>query len=155
MLLASAAAAQQDDTTAVLKEFTRIGTVDGVSFSFVHLNDRTVDILFAAPGKYAIRARANQGTLIYIQGVPEKEVQMGASFSLEQDGQSYPGTKQNIKNFAGTAPKGERIDGLIQFEKKIDPSHDFTLKSGKTGVLFHLSPEALKLLEKPEPPKGQ
>lgn len=155
IVLGCAAAAQESANSALLKEFTRTGTIDGTSFSFVHLNDRTVDILFTAPGKYALRARANQSTLIYVQAIPDKDLKLGTRYSLEQDGHSYPGSTQNIRNFAGTAPKGERIDGLIQFEKKIDPNHEFDLKSGDTVIKFKLSAEALKLLQKPEPPKSE
>ncbi len=157
VLLGCFAVAQEADKTpnekaAVLKEFTRTGTTDGVNYSFVHLNDKTVDMLFTAPGKYALRARANMGTLFYVQGLPEKDVQIDPKFTLEQDGQSTPGTSQNIKNFQGTAPKGERIDGLIQFDKKIDPAREFDLKNGNMTVKFKLSGVALKLLQKPEAP---
>ena len=147
------AVAQEADKAAVLKEFTRTGTYDGVTLSFVHLNDRTVEILFQAPGKYALRARANMSTMLYVQGTPEKDVKVDTNFSLVQSGETTKGTTQNIKNFEGTAVKGQRIDGIVQFDRKIDVAKEFEIKNGATTVKFKLTPEALKLLQKPEPPK--
>jgi hypothetical protein len=157
LLFASVAVAQDADKTAVLKEFTRTSTYDGVVLSFVHLNDRTVEILFQAPGKYALRARANISTMLYVQGVPEKNIQVDTNFSLVQGGETTKGTIQNIKNFEGTAVKGQRIDAIVQFEKKVNIAKEFEIRNGANTIKFKLSAEALKLLEKPEAakPAGQ
>ncbi len=153
VLLGSCAFAQEVDKAALLKEFTRTGTYDGVTLSFVHLNDRTVDVLFEAPGKYALRARANLGTMLYVQGMPEKDIQVDTDFTLMQGGESVKGTTQNIKNFEGTAAKGQRIDGIVQFDKKVDLTKEFDIKNGAATIKFKLSAEALKMLQKPEPAK--
>jgi hypothetical protein len=149
--LLSFAFAQDADKTAMLKEFTRSSAADGLSLSFVHLNSRTVDVLFEAPGKYALRARANQSTMLYVQGVPEKDVMVDTKFFLEQGGEKADGVVQNIKNFQSTTmvPKGERIDGIIYFQKKVDLTQEFTVGNATTSVVFKLSHEALKLLEPP------
>jgi hypothetical protein len=141
------------DKTAMLKEFTRTAQVDGLTLSFVHLNNRTVDVLFEAPGKYALRARASQSTMFYVQGTPEKDVQLDTKFVMEQDGQTFQGVAQNIKNFQSETAlaKGERIDGLLHFARKIDPSHEFTVKNAAYVVMFKLTPEALQMLQ-PVPP---
>jgi hypothetical protein len=140
---------QPADKTALLKEFTRTAQVDGLTLSFVHLNNRTVDVLFEAPGKYALRARANQSTMFYVQGTPEKEIQLDTKFVMEQDGQTFQGVTQNIKNFQSETAltKGERIDGLLHFSQKIDASHEFTVKNTSCLVTFKLTPEALQMLQ--------
>ena len=88
------------------------------------------------------------GTLFYVQGTPEKGVeQLNMKFTMEQDGETVDGTTLNIKNFEGGAvAKGIRIDGLLQFEKKLDLSHAFKIRNAKTTVEFKLSRDALKLL---------
>jgi len=133
---------------SILKVFTRTGTVSGVQMSFVLVNDKTVEVLFSGPSKYSLRARARMGTLFYVQGTPEKDVeQLNMTYTMEQDGASVDGTPMNIKNFQGGAvAKGNRIDGLLQFDKKIDPSHTFKLHNAKTTVEFKLSQDALKLM---------
>ena len=155
MLLAVFAMAQEQTPPespkpdpSILKEFTRTGTVSGITMSFVLVNDKTVEVLFSGPSKYSLRARARMGTLIYLQGTPEKDVnQVNMKFTMEQDGATVDGTTLNIKNFEGGAvPKGTRIDGLVQFDKKLDLSHPFRIKNAKTTVEFKLSQSALKLL---------
>jgi hypothetical protein len=146
---------QPVEKTSMLREFTRTAQTDGLILSFVHLNTRTVDVLFEPPGKYSLRARANQSTMFYVQGVPEKDVQLDTKFVMEQDGQTFQGVAQNIKNFQSETAlaKGERIDGLLHFTQKIDPSHEFTVKNGSYAVTFKLTPEALQMLQ-PETPKN-
>jgi hypothetical protein len=154
LLLGSAAAAQeQDPKMAVLKEFTRSVQTDGVMLSFVLLNDRTVDALFQAPGKYSMRARARMGTTFFVQGIAEKDIKIDTAFAVEQDGQTTAGTSSNIKNFAGggLVAKGDRIDGIVEVGKKLDVSHSFKIKGKNSTVEFKLSPEAIKLME-PLPP---
>lgn len=133
---------------SILKEFTRTGTVSGITMNFVLVNDKTVEVLFSGPSKYSLRARARMNTLFYVQGTPEKDVdQLSMKYTMEQDGATVDGTTMNIKNFEGGAvAKGNRIDGLLQFDKKLDPSHPFKIKNAKTSVEFKLSQDALKLM---------
>ena len=133
---------------SILKEFTRTGSVSGIMMNFVLVNDKTVDVLFSGPSKYSLRARARMGTLIYVQGTPERNVeQLNMKYTMEQDGATVDGTPLNIKNFEGGAvAKGIRIDGLLQFDKKLDLSHAFKIKNAKTTVEFKLSHDALKLI---------
>jgi hypothetical protein len=133
---------------SILKEFTRTGTVSGVVMSFVLVNDKTVEVLFSGPSKYSLRARARMGTLFYVQGTAEKNIdQLNMKYTMEQDGATFDGTPMNIKNFEGGAvAKGNRIDGLLQFEKRLDPTHAFKLRNAKTTVEFKLSQDALKLM---------
>jgi len=154
LLLAPLAGAQEPSPNAALfKEFSRSVHIDGLTLSFVLLNDRTVDVLFEAPGKYAMRARARMATTFFVQGTPEKDIQLDSRFVVEQDGQTVAGTSHNIKNFAdGAVAKGTRIDGILEMEKKLDLSHAFKIKGSQATLEFKLSPEALKLTEPIPPP---
>jgi hypothetical protein len=97
LLLAPLAGAQEPTPNAALfKEFSRSVHIDGLTLSFVLLNDRTVDALFEAPGKYAMRARARMATTFFVQGTPEKDIQLDSRFVVEQDGQTVAGTSHNI-----------------------------------------------------------
>ncbi len=143
-----AVAQETPSPAAVLKDFTRSGNMNGVILSFVLLNDKTVDILFAAPGKYAIRARANQATAFYVQGVPDKDIKLDNKFVIEQDGQTFECVPVNIKNFdGGTVAKGQRIDGILQLDKKLNLSHPFTIKSQNSSLEFKLSDAVIKEMQ--------
>jgi hypothetical protein len=133
---------------AMLKEFARSAKIDGVTLSFVLLNNHTVDALFQGAGKYAIRARASMATTFYVMGKPEKDITLDTQFSVEQDGKQFPGEPINIQNFkTGAVAKGTKIDGLFQLSQKLDLTHPFTIKgSNHASVEFKLSPEALKLM---------
>jgi hypothetical protein len=154
LLLAAASLAQEPSpNAAVLKEFTRSIQLDGMTLSFVLLNDRTVDILFAAPGKYAMRARARMATTFFVQGTAAKDTTLNTKFEVEQDGQTVAGASHNIKNFAdGAVAKGIRVDGILQLEKKLDLTHAFTIKGKDVSVDFKLDAGALKELEPVAPP---
>ena len=148
--LAFAQEAAQDPN--VLKSFTRSGKFKGVTLFFVHMNNKTVEALFQAPTKYSMRARANMATMLYVQGTPDEDGTLNTEFTLEQKGQTTNGTPVNVKNFkAGPVVKGERIDGIIQFETKVDLSQPFTVKNADAEVEFKLESDALKLLEPPKP----
>jgi hypothetical protein len=151
------AAAQENHNQSVLKEFTRSGQADGLTWSFVLLNDRTVDVLFQAPGKYAMRARANQATTFYVQAMPEKDIQLDPKFDVEQNDKTFVASVHSIKNFAaGTVAKGNRIDGILQLDQKLNLSHPFKIKGANNFSLeFKLSPEAVHLAEPIPPPSAQ
>ncbi|NWG13169.1 MAG: hypothetical protein HXY20_06505 [Acidobacteria bacterium] len=148
VLAGSFVMAQEPDTKTLFKEFGRSVKSDDITLSFVLLNNRTVDVLFQAPGKYAVRARANQSTTFYVQGMPEKDMVVDTKFFVEQDGHTYEASSLNIKNFDGnTVTKGTRVDGMIQLGTKLDLTHPFTVRGSHGSVEFVLSPEALKLAE--------
>jgi hypothetical protein len=139
---------QETSMPSVLREFTRSGSMEGLTLSFVLLNDKTVEMLFQAPGKYSMRARANQATTFYIQGVPDKDVNLDNKFVVEQDGQTFNGSSFSIKNFeGGKVSKGQRIDGILQLDKKLNLNHAFTIKNSHALIEFKLSDAALKELQ--------
>ena len=135
-----------------LVDYTRQIKYDGLTLSVLLVNNRTVEVLFQAPTKYSMRARANQQTVLYVQGTPTKDFDLTNTFSIEQGGETLTGTATSIKNFTGgKVPAGQRIDGIVEFPKKIDITKPFTVKNGKAEVQFVLTPEAIKALQPAAP----
>ncbi len=150
MFAGSIILAQEADTKTLFREFGRSVKSENITISFVLLNNQTVDVLFQAPGKYAVRARANQATTFYVQGMPEKDMVIDTKFFVEQDGQTYEADSLNIKHFDGsTVTKGTRVDGMIQLGTKLDLTHPFTIRGSHGSVEFLLTPEALQMMEAP------
>src|SRR5262245_24575964 len=130
-----------------LVDYTRQIKYDGLTLSVVLVNSRTAEVLFQAPMKYSMRARSAQQTVLYIQGTPQKDFDLTTGFSIEHEGQTMQGTSTSIKNFAnGKVPAGQRIDGIVDFPKKVDITKPFTVKNGKGEVQFVLTAEAIKAL---------
>jgi hypothetical protein len=138
----------------VLADYMRQIKYDGLTLSVLLVNSKTVEVLFQAPTKYSMRARASQQTILYIQGTPLKEFDLNNAFTIEQDGQTMTGTPTSIKNFvAGKVPAGQRIDGIVEFPKKVDLSKPFTVHNGTAGAAqFLLTEAAIKALAPPPPP---
>jgi hypothetical protein len=139
----------QSQKAEIIKEFGRSAAMDGITFNYVLLNNKTVDVLFSGDTKLAMRARANTSTVFFVQGVPSKNIpQFDPKFEIEQDGKSYEGQNINIKNLqAGAVEKGSKIQGLIQLAQKIDVTQPFKIKSPNGTIEFKLSKEAIKYLE--------
>ncbi len=130
-----------------LADYTRQIKYDGLTLSVVLINSRTAEVLFQAPMKYSMRARSAQQTVLYVQGTPQKDFDLTTTFSIEQEGQTMQGTSTSIKNFVnGKVPAGQRIDGIVDFAKKVDITKPFTVKNGKGEVQFVLTAEAIKAL---------
>jgi hypothetical protein len=137
----------RSDTKSILNDFTRSGKIDGSSFSFVLLNNKTVGLLFTPPSMYQIRARASQGTAFYVLGAAEKKFTLEKKFVVEQDGQTFDCEMINIENFTGgEIAKGQKIKGILQLSKKLDLSHPFTIKGAQDSMEFKLTEDALKEL---------
>jgi hypothetical protein len=130
---------------ALIADFSRSGRINGARFDFMLLNDKTIDILFPGPSKYSMRARASQTTVFFVTMTPDSTITLDNSFSVVQDGQTFACEPVNIQNFAkGVVTKGQKIQGLLQVEKKLDLSHPFLIKGGQDSVEFKLSESALK-----------
>jgi hypothetical protein len=159
VLIATQTAAAQDGNQpdsetkelhkTALKEFSRSAKIYGVQYSFVLLNDKTVDALFSGSGKYAMRARANASTVFFVQGLTKDSAVLDPQFMVEQNGKTYEGIPINLKNFQpGSVVKGTRIEGLIQLSQKIDVTQPFKIRIGNDVCAeFELSPDAMRLLE--------
>lgn len=136
----------------VLPHFTRALETGGLTLNLVHVNNATVDSLFTAPSKYSIRARANQVALFYVQGRPQEPGKLSTDFVLEQNGKSVSGVIHDIQNFvAGDVAAGTKLDALLEFPTKLDPSKPFTVRNGSATASFELSAKALQLLKAAQP----
>ena len=142
-------------SSAELKDFTRmLKAADGLQVSLVHLNAKTLPLLFQAPTLYQMRARAYQSTLLYVQGTTQRDVELDTSlFTLEQDGQSTAGGTTNIKNFRqGTVAKGSQVDGVLEFSIRVDLSRVFTVTHGSDSVEFKFNERQVKEATPPPAP---
>jgi hypothetical protein len=136
------------DTT--LKDYSRTLQSDDVPINAIHLNDKTVPLLFKPPTLYSMRARAKEATTLYIQTVVENNAELDTTtFVIEQDGVSYPGTPTSIKNFTKGKLKlklGDQVDGVLTFPKLLDVSKPFSLKHGRDRVEFKFTDAQVKAL---------
>jgi hypothetical protein len=104
-----------------------------------------MDLFFNGSSKETVQAKVNAGTCFYITGTADKKMKMSTDFVVEQDGQKFPGTIMNLKNFVdGDIAKGEKISGILQLQKKVNLSRLFAVKSTGGLVYFELSGEALR-----------
>ena len=151
---ATAQAAPQAATANPLADYMRQIKYDGFTLSVVLVNSKTVEVLFQAPTKYSMRARANQETVLFIQGAATKDFDLPGDFTIEQDGQTMNGAFSGFNGVkAGKIEAGKRIDGIVEFQKKVDISKPFTVKNGAAGsVQFVLSADAIKALAPPPTP---
>jgi hypothetical protein len=138
------------NAAAQLQEFTQVIMLEGIPLSLVHLNDKTVPVLFQPPTVYSIRARSHDTTMLYVQGTATKPVELDSStFTIDQGGQAVKSVPTNIKNFMKGKNKlvqGDRVDGLLTFEKAIDLSKPFAVKHGRDVTTFQFSASQIKAM---------
>jgi hypothetical protein len=138
------------DNAQTLKEYSKVMQSDDVSLNIVHLNAKTVPVLFQPPMLYSMRARAQQQTLVYVQSVVENNGQLDTTnFVLEQGGMSTPGTPTSINNFTKGKVKlklGDKVDGIVSFPTMIDVSKPFTIKHGLDKAEFRFTENQVKAL---------
>lgn len=137
-----------------LQAYTRTLLIGpGLQVSLLHLNEKTLPAIFQPPTIYAMRVRAREGTLMYVQGTTEREFEIDpGQFKLEQDGKSTNGKPVNIKNFQkGKVPSGQRIDGLVLFAAHADVLKPFTIKYGTGAAEFSFTDDQVKAMAPPAP----
>jgi hypothetical protein len=143
------------DLTSQLKDYTRVLPGDGLQLSLVYLNQQTVAAIFQPPTLYAMRARAKEATMLYVQGTPSRQVELDTTnFTIEQGGQSITSQPTNIKNFMKGKAKvgsGETITGVLTFMTAVDVSKPFTVKHAKDSIEFKFSADQIKAMA-PAPP---
>ncbi len=144
IFLASFSVAQDQ---AVMKEFTRSGYMSGMKLNFVLLIDKTIDIFFPESSRTAVKEKADSGTTLFILGTADKNIKLKTNFVIEQDGEKFTGSVTNIKNFQdGELAKGEKVNALLQLNKKLNLTHSFTIK-GPDGILdFKLTDVGIRML---------
>ncbi|HSW39887.1 MAG TPA: hypothetical protein VLL97_10380 [Acidobacteriota bacterium] len=140
--------ATKAEKSNLLQEFTRSMSAEGITFDYILLNKETIDILFPEVQRPAMRARANAGTMFFIQGVPTRNIlQFDPRFTIRQGGESYEGTVINIMNLkAGVLERGARLQGLLQLGSKIDVTQSFTISFSTATTEFRLSDNAIRIL---------
>ena len=136
------------DVAAQLKDYTRSLTSYDLNLSIVHLNDKTVPLLFQPPTLSSMRARAKEATSLYVQGVLTKNAELDTSnFIIEQGSNSAPAVPSSIHNFTKGKLKlkaGDHVDGVLTFSTLVDVSKSFTVKHGRDTVDFKFSGQQLK-----------
>ena len=142
LVVSAPLALRGQDLTSQLKDYTRVLAGDGLSLSLVLLNEQTVAVIFQPPTVYAMRARAKDNTMLYVQGTPTRAIDLDTTnFTIEQGGESITSQPTNIKNFMKGKMKvgsGETITGVLTFTKLVDPKKPFTVKHAKDSVEFKL-----------------
>ena len=146
------ALAAQDTT---LKEYSKTMASDDLPLNIIHLNAKTIPLLFKAPTLYQIRAKATESTMVYVQTVVEVNAELDTTaFTIEQDGMTYPGTPSSVRNFTKGRVKlklGDQVDGILTFPKLVDLSKSFVVKNGRDRVEFKFTDAQIKALA-PAPP---
>jgi hypothetical protein len=130
-----------------LKDFTWVLPGE-VSLGLVHLNDSTAPIIFQPPTLYSMRGLAHTQTMFYVQGTPEKNVEIDTTnFIIEQNGETLSAAPTNIRHFERgkvAVPKGDRIEGVLTFAKMVNVSQPFTVKHGDASVKVKFSSDQIK-----------
>jgi hypothetical protein len=143
------------DNAQIIKDYSKVMQSDDVSLNLIHMNAKTVPVLFQPPMLYSMRARAQQSTMVYVQSVVEVNGELDTSnFVLEQGGTSTPGTPTSINNFTKGKIKlklGDKVDGIVSFPTMVDVSKPFTVKHGLDKAEFRFSDKAIQALAAPAP----
>ena len=148
------------DNAQIMKEYSKLMMSEDVPLNIVHLNAKTVPVLFQPPMLYSMRARASQQTMVYVQSVVEVNADLDTTnFFLEQGGTSTPGTPTSISNFTKGKLKlklGDKIDGILAFPVLIDVSKPFSIKHGMDKADFRFTDNQVKaLMPAPAAPAAQ
>lgn len=137
-------AGQGADLAVLMKDFSRPLKGDGISFTVIHLNDKTVEGLFGqSPRKLALRVQARQNTMFYVQGSADQDTKLEIDFSVTQGGETVDGTALSMNNFEDgrEVKRGERIDGVVTLGKKLDLSEPFIVENAGESARFDFSDE--------------
>ena len=139
----------------VLKDYSKTMQSEDLPLNIIHLNAKTIPLLFKPPTLFQIRAKASEVTMVYVQTVVEVNGELDTNaFTIEQDGMSYPGTPSSVRNFTKGKIKlklGDQVDGIVTFPKLMDLSKSFTIKNGRDRVEFKFNDAQIKALA-PAPP---
>jgi hypothetical protein len=135
------------DAAKMLQIFSAPLKTDGGTFQVIILNDRTVDAIFAnSPAKAAFRTKARMTGLFFVQGTANKDFDFKPDATIVQKGESLEGKSTAMsKNFvAGKIAKGDKVQGLIEFPKKIDLFEPFKFTMNGQTVEFRLNEDDVR-----------
>jgi hypothetical protein len=132
-----------NDPAKMLQIFSAPIKTAGGDFTVTVLNDRTIDPLFGtSPSRFAIRTRARMATILFIQGMATKDFDFKPEVTVTQKGETLTGQASSVKNFtAGKIPKGQMIQGLVEFPKKLNLYEPFNVMMGGQTAEFRLNAE--------------
>ena len=138
------------DNAQVMKDYTKVMSSEEIPLNIVHLNAKTVPVLFQPPMLYSMRARASQQTMVYVQTVVEVNAELDTTnFVLEQGGTSTPGAPTSINNFTKGKVKlrlGDKVDGIVAFPVLVDVSKPFSIRHGMDKADFRFTDNQVKAL---------
>ena len=143
------------DVAQIMKDYSKVMMSEDVPLTIIHLNAKTVPVLFQPPMMFSMRARAGQQTLVYVQGTVEVNAEFDTSnFVLEQGGTTHMGTNTSINNFTKGKLRlklGDKIDGIVAFPVLIDISKPFSVRHGMDKADFRFTENQIKALAAPAP----
>jgi len=141
------AAQSATDPAKMVQVFSSPIKTDGGQFQVVILNDRTVDALFGqSPAKAAFRTKARMTAVFLVQGTANKDFEFKPDPTVTQKGETMEGKPTAMsKNFvAGKISKGEKVQGLIEFPKKIDLFEPFKFTMNGQTAEFRLNEDDVR-----------
>ena len=92
---------EEVDIGQLMIDFSRTINDPGMSANMmvVHLNDLTVDALFTAPAKYALRAQARGRSMFYVKGTATRNHYVEMEWHVVQGARNYRITTTDLGNF--------------------------------------------------------
>ena len=155
LLVSSVAARAQEDQTLshdqVMADFGSVIEEAGLTIRVIHLNDQTVEALFTAPTKYALRGQARKATIFFVQGTVTRPVmvQPDLEWQIRQGADLIPARVHSISNFEANASVGEgdQYSGLVVADQLIDPRTEFTVENGEHRFDFAFSASQIAVIE--------
>jgi hypothetical protein len=143
MLVAQSAS----DPAKMLQIFSAPIKTDGGPFQIVILNDRTVDALFGqSPAKAAFRTKSRMTAVFWVQGSASKDFDFKPDATLTQKGETMEAKPTPVsKNFvAGKINKGEKVQGLLEFPKKVELFEPFKITMNGQSAEFRLNEDDVR-----------
>ena len=140
------ARAQQVDSAKMVQIFSQPVRTAGGNLQVILLNDRTVEVLFGtSPAKAAFRTKARMTSVFFVQGNVTKDFEFNPDVTVVQKGESLQGKATSMKNFtAGKIAKGQSIQGLVEFPKKLDLYQPFKVTISGETVEFRINEDDLR-----------
>ena len=113
-----------------ISAFSSAVQVSRSKLSITMLNDRTMDAFWRGNvARRSFQLEASQhGTIFYIGGIAARAANISSTVSINQNGQTTPGSVVNFENLNGVrVHRGDAVFGLLEFERTINPAQPFTV----------------------------
>ena len=135
------------DPSKMLQIFSAPIKTDGGTFQVIILNDRTIEAIFGnSPAKAAFRTKARMTSVFFVQGVASKAFDFKPDATVVQKGETLEGKPTPMsKNFVpGKIAKGDKVQGLIEFPKKLDLFEPFKFTMNGQTAEFRLNEDDVR-----------